>query len=212
MKYIKLNCTNRNCPVHCKCCFLPTEIDPTPEGIVHILFVGQGGGDKEREKIRPFIGPAGQRLRKIVETIRSKSSKPIGVAYSNTIRDNPDYNRIPTEDELKECLPFLYRDIAGLKKIGLKVVIPLGNAAKRALIKDSQSAMSRDHGFMYYEQNDICGDIFYIPTYHPSFLLRFGKTKNFDVKKLKKYDVEVIKDIAKAVKYAWDKPNNSKFE
>lgn len=102
-----------------------------------ILFVGQGGGKEERREKRPFVGRAGKRLRQLVVYLRGKLNRQFGVAFSNTIRDNPEDNRPPDYDEFEYCLSYLYRDIAELKTKGLKCVIALGNPSKRALIKGS---------------------------------------------------------------------------
>lgn len=207
MKYIKIKCEKTECPAHHKCCFLPTEIDPTPDNRIHILFVGQGGGSVEREEKRPFMGVAGKRLRFLVESIREKSKEPLGVAYSNVIRDNPDFNRVPAEMELKSCLPFLFRDIKGLQKLGLKVIIPLGNAAKLALIEGAPKIISKDHGILYQVPHDECGVLSMVPTYHPSYLIRMSR--KLDVRRLPKFDALFIKDLIKAIKYA---RTNSTFE
>lgn len=192
---IKCDCTENACPVYNKCCFLPTEVNPDPDGKVSILFIGQGGGSEERKKGRPFIGRAGTRLRQQVLFVRKKLGKHIGVAFSNSIRDNPDGNRVPTPQEYECCLQYLYRDIADLKKRGLKVIIPLGNASKLIFMPNS-GGMSIDHGKIVNFSNGVFGHIYCMPTYHPSFVIR--NAPRFEDNKLSEYDKIVIKDILKA--------------
>src|SRR4030043_161918 len=93
---IKCPCKYKICPVYSKCCFLPTECHPDPQGNISLLFVGQGGGTDERKLGRPFVGRAGKRLRQQVLYVRKHLKKHVGVAFSNSIRDNPDGNRVPT--------------------------------------------------------------------------------------------------------------------
>lgn len=197
---IRVNCQRDKCPVFGKCCFLPTEVHPGIDGKVPILFVGQGGGREERKEGRPFIGRAGKRIRQIVFEVRSKLNKHIGVAFSNTIRDNPDENRIPNEEELSMCLPHLYKDIATLKERGLSVVIPLGAAAKDALIPQCKSSMTKDRGKPYRVENEIFKDITMLPTFHPSYLMR--KSAKFKKDPYPEFDHIVIEDILTAYEFS----------
>ena len=194
-EFIKCECTENSCPVFSKCCFLPTECNPDPEGNISLLFIGQGGGSDERKQGRPFIGRAGKRLRQQVLFVRKKLGKHIGVAFSNTIRDNPDGNRVPTPQEYKFCLRHLYRDIATLKKRGLGMIIPLGNASKSVFLPKSES-MLKNHGKIFNFSNDAFGHINVMPTYHPSFLIR--NAPKFNDQCLSEYDKVVLKDILKA--------------
>ena len=197
VKHLDCNCTNMACPVRFKCCFLPTEYYLSMNGTVDILFVGQGGGFYERKSKRPFTGPAGKHLREIVAYVRKQLGEHIGVAFSNTIRDNPDQNRAPNNNELDACLPYLYRDIVKLKELGLRVVMPLGNVSKLALIPDCHSSISKDHGSVYYVQNDVIGKMPFIPTYHPSYLVRMGAVK-LNTENMIDADKVAIEDIIKA--------------
>ena len=189
------DCDKSACPVFDKCCFLPTECHPNIEGQIDILFVGQGGGADERKKLRPFIGRAGQRLRDQIVVMKKSLNSQVGVAFSNTIRDNPDGNRVPSQKELDYCLEYLYKDISLLMKKGLKVVIPLGNAAKKALLPKSKS-MGYDHGTLFSLKNDMFGEIAVIPTYHPSYVMR--NVPKFDAEEPSEWDLKVITDMCKA--------------
>lgn len=203
---IPVNCSTKSCPVYSKCCFLPTEYYLSDSGKVHILFVGQGGGTDERKQKRPFVGKAGVRLRSIVFYLRNKLKMKFGVAFSNTIRDNPEGNRPPAFDEVKCCMPYLYRDIVSLKKLGLNLIVPLGVSAKRTIIPSSLTSMS-DHGSVYYTWGDNFGKMLCVPTYHPSFLLRtmgskFKISENPQGNK-KDYNKIAADDISKALFYAY---------
>jgi DNA polymerase len=197
MLKIDLICDKHICPVFKKCCYLPTEYFLSPEGKVDILFVGQGGGRDERREKRPFIGRAGKRLRQLVVYLRVKLNKQFGVAFSNTIRDNPEDNRPPDYDELEVCLPYLYRDIAELKTKGLKCVVALGNPSKRALIKDSLTSMEKDHGKVYTVSNEVFGTISMMPTYHPSYLCRNHQV--WHPEKPGEFEVKALVDIERAL-------------
>lgn len=192
---MECSCEERGCPVYSKCCFLPTECHPDPDGKISLLFIGQGGGSDERARGRPFIGREGTRLRQQVQYVRNKLKRHIGVAFSNTIRDNPDGNRVPNQDEYGFCLQHLYRDIAELKKRGLGVIIPLGNASKSVFMPNSGS-MLMDHGRISNFSNVLFGHISIMPTYHPSYIVR--NAPKFNAACLSEYDRPVIKDILSA--------------
>ena len=198
MPKIDIACDKHVCPVFKKCCYLPTEYFESPEGTVDVLFVGQGGGREERRERRPFIGRAGKRLRQLVVYLRIKLGLKFGVAFSNTIRDNPEDNRPPDYEELACCLPYLYGDIVSLKAKGLKCVVPLGNPSKRALIKSSSTSMERDHGRLYTVSNDVFGDIPMIPTYHPSYLCRNHQV--WHPEKPGEFELLALEDIERALK------------
>lgn len=195
---IRCDCGDEGCPAWGSCTMLPTEMYPDPDGQVSLLFVGQGGGRQEKRRGRPFCGPAGRRIRSQMVWVRGKVGRYVGVAFSNTIRDCPEGNRVPTDEELAHCRPLLERDIAYLRTRGLRAVVPLGNAAKRALIKDSRAAISADRGSLYYvRMGGGLGLVPMVPTYHPSGLLRGGVPWN--PSNLHRKDAEVVGDIMRAL-------------
>jgi len=166
---IDVNCESLDC--HCKseCCFLPTEYISSNNETVDIMFIGQGGGSQEREQVRPFVGKSGELLKKVIYDLLDKNDFCIGVAFSNTIRNNPDNNREPYVTEVKECIKYLNRDIEILIKKGLKVIVPLGNHAKSVILPSLKNVpMSKCNGIVYRLKNGLVA----IPTYHPSSILR----------------------------------------
>lgn len=198
--FIDCACDKKDCPVFTKCCYLPTELNHSIEGTVEILFVGQGGGSTERKLHRPFIGRSGKRLRALAVLARQRLNKHIGIAFSNTIRDNPLDNRVPTKDELEICLPYLYQDIKTLKSKGLLAVIPLGSAARNALLKDVKpKPITKERGTMYKLKNDVFGEVTVMPSYHPSYLIRNAPNLNPD--KLGDLDKALLEDIIKAYNF-----------
>lgn len=198
-EYIKVSCDKEGCTAFNKCCFLPTEIHPDPEGKVQILFIGMGGGKDERKYKRPFIGVSGKRLRQLIILVRRKLEKHIGVAISNIMRDNPGGNRAPNMIELECCLPYLYQDIKVLKERGLKVLMPLGKEASRAILPGDPAQynkVSAIRGKVYTVENEIFGELPAIPTYHPAFIIRDKWI--YDEKKLIQKEIEFMCDIEKA--------------
>lgn len=183
-------CTHETCPCHGKCCFLPT-LCYSVDGKIDILFVGQGGGVEERKQVLPFVGEAGERLRYLILLAVKETGKSIGVAFSNTIRDNPEKNRIPTDEEVGYCKQFLMNDIQYLQKnYNLKCVVPLGNHACSVMI-NSTRGISSLRGTIIEKDG-----LLYAPTFHPSYCIR--QTKSIK-KELGERDMFVKNDIIQII-------------
>ena len=125
-----------------------------------LMFVGEApGGDEDIQGI-PFVGRAGQLLTKMIEAINLRRDD---VYIANVIKCRPPGNRNPEPDEIAQCEPFLFQQIAAIKP---KVIVALGAFAARTLLR-SEESISRLRGNIY----DFRGARL-IPTFHPSFLLR----------------------------------------
>ncbi|MGH9310607.1 MAG: uracil-DNA glycosylase [Vicinamibacterales bacterium] len=125
-----------------------------------LMFVGEAPGADEDVQGEPFVGRAGQLLTKMIEAMGFKRSE---VYIANVLKCRPPGNRNPEPDEIQQCQPFLFRQIASIRP---KVIIALGAFAARTLL-ETQDPISRLRGRLY----DFRGAKL-IPTFHPSFLLR----------------------------------------
>ncbi len=125
-----------------------------------ILFVGEGPGQEEDRLGRPFVGPAGQLLDKMLASIGLDRSNSF---IANIVKCRPPQNRVPEEEEAMLCLPYLRKQFAIIKP---KIVVCLGSTAARYLI-DRNIRITRDRG-VWYEKKGTS----FIATFHPSALLR----------------------------------------
>ena len=90
-----------------KCGLCRARTNPAPgEGDLQarIMFVGEGPGAQEDLQGRPFVGPAGQLLDKMLAAIALKREQ---VYIANIVKCRPPGNRVPTPDEAAACLPYL---------------------------------------------------------------------------------------------------------
>jgi DNA polymerase len=146
---------------------------------IHLMFVGQGAGRDEDFNMnpknvlrQPFVGKAGAYLRNMIKFLWDNEIN-VNVAISNSVRFHPldggRKDRAPTDEELKDCMPILDRDIETLKP---KTLIPLGASTTKAMAPETEElAMGKIVGMSY-----IYNNINVIPLYHPSFLTRnYGK-------------------------------------
>jgi DNA polymerase len=143
-----------------------------------LAFVGEGPGEEEDIQGRPFVGPAGQLLTRIIIAMGFERQ---AVFIGNIVKCRPPGNRTPGPDEMGTCSPFLFRQ---LRAISPKVICALGAVAAQTLL-NTQSPISRLRGRMHRWSG-----IAVMPTYHPSYLLRNPEKKKDvweDMKKIMAY-------------------------
>lgn len=149
------------------------------EGNLHadVMFVGEGPGAREDEQGRPFVGPAGQLLDRMLNEI-SLARKDVYIA--NVVKCRPPNNRDPKPDEREACIGYLRAQVAFVRP---KVIVCLGRIAA-GLILGRDVKMMKEHGVCLKVKN------FYImPTFHPAALLH-----NPDYAEDAKKDFQVLKE------------------
>lgn len=131
-----------------------------------LMFIGEAPGAEEDLQGRPFVGPAGQLLNNLL----SKLGLPREEVYiTNVVKSRPPGNREPEAEEIEACLPFLRQQIAAIRP---RVIVTLGRVATQALL-GSKEPLTRLRGkWQKY------GNIRVMPTFHPSYLLRFPRERH----------------------------------
>ncbi len=160
-----------------------------------LMFIGEGPGFDEDRLGVPFVGKAGQLLTKIIESIKLTREE---VYISNIVKCHPmrdpthpemrGNDRPPTQDEIAQCLPILFKQIGIIEP---KIICTLGSPATRALLNLSEGiGKLRGKFYDFYPPYGKFGEpIKVIPTYHPAYLLRDPTRKKEvweDMKKIKK--------------------------
>lgn len=138
-----------------------------------LLIIGEAPGGEEDHAGRPFVGPAGQLLDKMLASIGLDRTM---VRMTNAIPWRPPGNRSPTEAEIGLCLPFLHRHIALMKPAGL---VALGAVASKAILgAAAQPGIRRLRG-QWHEVaiNGLSPSIPCLLSYHPAYLLRTKTAK-----------------------------------
>jgi DNA polymerase len=118
----------RGCPL---CKLSRTRKNAVPgEGqlAAKIMFIGEAPGKTEDEKGRPFIGTAGKLLDNMLKRAGIERSQ---VFITNVVKCRPPNNRVPEEDEVIACRPYLDRQIALIRP---KVICILGRTAYSSLL------------------------------------------------------------------------------
>ena len=145
----------------CGLCEHRTRVVPG-EGDPHarVMFIGEGPGQEEDRQGRPFVGPSGELLTRMIHAIGMERSE---VYICNIVKCRPPKNRNPEPQEAAACLGYLRAQFALVRP---KIVVLLGKVACQYTIRD-QVFITRDHG-RWYEQKGV----WFMPTFHPSALLR----------------------------------------
>ena len=143
-----------------------------------LVFVGEGPGYDEDMQGEPFVGKAGQLLTRIINAIKLDRSE---VYIANIVKCRPPGNRDPQDDEIQACIPFLKRQIEVIQP---RIICTLGRIASHALLETRESITTLRGRF------HLLGTIKVMPTYHPSFLLRYPEKKRETWEDLQKVQKE----------------------
>jgi DNA polymerase len=131
-----------------------------------LVFVGEAPGADEDVQGEPFVGKAGQLLTRIIEAIALKRSD---VYITNIVKCRPPGNRDPQDDEIQTCLPFLKKQLAIIQP---RIICTLGRYSTQTLLETRQGITALRGRF-----HELPNGIKVMPTYHPSFLLRYPEKK-----------------------------------
>ena len=147
-----------------------------------VCVVGEGPGNDEVEKRRPFIGEAGQLLDKILLGIGLKREN---VYYTNSVLcRTSSKNRTPTKQECLNCRNRLFEELSIVKP---KFTLLVGSPALRTVMGD-QYKISESHGKWFTMLSQPC--YFFYSCYHPAWILH---SINDGEKKAKK--ITIWRDI-----------------
>jgi uracil-DNA glycosylase len=154
-----------------------------------LMVVGEGPGETEDQLGRPFVGPAGQLLDRMLAAIGLARHE---VYICNTVKCRPTVpgpngprNRAPDQEEMENCRPFLDEQI---EIIAPQVILALGApAAKSFLGRDFQITRMRGHWYVGPR------DIPLMVSFHPAYILRQTGGEIEAVKRLVWADLKAVR-------------------
>jgi uracil-DNA glycosylase family 4 len=123
-----------------------------------IMFIGEAPGWHEDQQGRPFVGPAGQFLDKLLASINLKRQQ---VYIANVIKCRPTGNRDPLPTEVQNCRQWLERQIEIIRP---KMIVTLGRYSMAMYFPGK--SISKIHGTAQKRDN-----IIYYAMYHPAAAL-----------------------------------------
>ncbi len=142
-----------------------------------VVIVGESPGAPDADSEKPFMGPVGQLLEKILAAIGLRRED---CYLTNVVKFISSGDEI-TPDVLAFFTPFLHREMSAIKP---KVIISLGNTPTKALL-NTKKAISQIRG-EFYDYNGIK----LMPTFNPAYLLRDPSKKREvweDMKKVRDF-------------------------
>jgi DNA polymerase len=145
-----------------------------------VLFIGEAPGMNEDRERRPFVGRAGQLLRK---NIRDIGWLERDVYITNIVKRRPPENRDPNEEEIEKYKPYLARQI---EIIAPKIIVPLGRFSMNYFLPAAK--ITRDQGKLFN-----VGAYFILPMLHPAAALRGTAAMNMFEDTFKKLPAAIQK-------------------
>jgi DNA polymerase len=126
-----------------------------------LMVVGEAPGAREDETGRAFVGPAGKFLDLLLASIGL--SRRHTAYICNILKCRPPGNRNPLPDEIRQCTPFLQRQI---ELISPEAILAVGTFSAQFLTaRDSPLGRLRGEVYSY-------SGVPVVVTYHPAALLR----------------------------------------
>ncbi|MFQ4144094.1 uracil-DNA glycosylase [Chlorogloeopsis sp. ULAP02] len=147
-----------------------------------IMVIGEAPGQNEDETGLPFVGRAGQLLEKILASVKLDTEKDVYICNINKCR--PPNNRVPTNEEMEACKPYLLEQI---RLVAPKIILLTGATAVKGLLGDKRGITKIRGTWMEWEGH-LC-----MPIFHPSYLLRNPSREVNSPKWLMWQDIQAVR-------------------
>ncbi len=149
-----------------------------------LMVVADAPGEEDNQQATPLQGEAGELLDNMLAAIGLSREE---VYITTLVKCFPGEDAKPAENEIKTCLPFLFRQI---ELICPTVICPMGMLTAQTLLHSRKSLFQLRGRF--YNFNDLCSSelqekIVVMPSLHPSLLL-----ENSELKKASWQDLRMI--------------------
>lgn len=131
-----------------------------------IMVIGEAPGAEEDRRGKPFVGPAGQLLDRMLASIGLDRGT---VHITNILPWRPPGNRQPNAGEIATCLPFVERQVA---LIAPKLVLLAGGTSAKALLGTTEGITRLRGRWVDHHYPGLAAPTPTLPIYHPAYLLR----------------------------------------
>lgn len=129
-----------------------------------LMFVGEAPGAEEDRQGKPFVGRAGKLLDRLLEEIGLSREETF---VANVLKCRPPGNRDPLPEEIQECSPYLFRQVALIEPL---VICTLGNFSTK-LLTGEPTGITKAHGRP--QTRELGGlEVELYPIFHPAAALR----------------------------------------
>jgi len=146
------------------------------------MFVGESPGRTEEEEGKPFVGDAGDVLRRNAKAAKIDIKKCVIANSARCLINKKKLGQKDITQILKSCRPFLEQAIL---KVNPKIIVLLGDFALRQVLKTS--GITKKRGSLEWSKEFNC---WCLPMFHPAYILR-----NRAMEPRFKEDMEYLKTI-----------------
>jgi uracil-DNA glycosylase family 4 len=131
------------------------------------LVIGEAPGAEEDRQGEPFVGRAGQLLNSMLRAMGLAREQ---VFIANILKSRPPNNRDPRPEEVRECIPYLHRQIELLNPT---LILCVGRIAAQTLL-GTDTPIGKLRGKLHHlaSMHPTGMTRPMIVTYHPAYLLR----------------------------------------
>ena len=148
-----------------------------------LIFIGEAPGAEEDRQGVPFVGPSGQLLNAILQSVGLKRDD---VMISNTVFWRPPGNRTPTSPEAAVCRPFIERLV---EIVDPKVLVCVGAPAAHTMLGETQGISRLRGKWFTFQTPRLAHPVDATAIFHPAYLLRTPIKKRdawHDIRMIKK--------------------------
>ncbi|MDR3497940.1 MAG: uracil-DNA glycosylase [Parvibaculum sp.] len=129
-----------------------------------VMLVGEAPGRDEDLQGKPFVGPSGQLLDRMLASIGLDRTS---VYIANTLPWRPPGNRTPTPAEQAICMPFIEKQI---ELSSAEVLVLVGGVSAKQLLATDTGIMKLRGRWGTYRAGGR--ELPALPIFHPAYLLR----------------------------------------
>jgi uracil-DNA glycosylase family 4 len=151
------------CPLHQSRTHAVPGEGPVP---ARVFFIGEAPGGKEDQLGRPFVGPSGMLLSRLLQTAGLSREE---VYITSCVKCRPPNNRTPHTDELNTCQEAWLNE--QIELVNPKIIVLLGKTAMQQVLQDERS-LRQIHGAVIPRDGHR-----YLLTYHPAVAFRVPETR-----------------------------------
>lgn len=125
------------------------------------MVIGEAPGADEDRQGEPFVGRAGQLLNSMLKAMGLAREE---VYIANILKSRPPNNRDPRPEEVRACIPYLYRQI---ELVNPRMILCVGRIAAQTLLNTDVTI-----GKLRGRLHKLSTGRPMVVTYHPAYLLR----------------------------------------
>jgi uracil-DNA glycosylase len=148
-----------------------------------IMIIGEAPGESEDQTGLPFVGRSGQLLDKILASAQFDPAQDVYICNINKCR--PPANRVPTDEEVTACKPYLLEQI---RLVDPKIILLTGATAVKAITGDKRGITKIRGQWLPWEGRWV------MPIFHPAYLLRMSSREEGSPKWQMWQDIKAVKE------------------